>query len=650
MFSGSNRSSLKDPRRTRELKPSEHRIVNSTDRPTTTSDIMQIPKIPKTTSSPANPGAPSLLITLPPEIRNMVYEYLFQRDEPILIHNTEAFHMTEPDKADWGEDPVYLRLTNEFYEGFDDEIGQDEEFRYDFHQGIALLLSCRQLYHEAAGVLYSNNTFMISRVLDRHDDCEDYGHDYENYIQVAYAPRWLTSLGSQAALLKDVVIDVDAMCPPTCEWCLWRIDILPLVRLLWASPELRDIVTFGHSGRRLTDHEWEYELEDEGEEQQRPSTDRAILINNVLTSLVVDDALAIQRYAYSNRLLESLYLHKELNGGSVQYKTSHFLPWVEHGFKISGEGRTIAPKPQPQHLLTNLPYATLERVYKYACFNPDGVLIDLDTHTVHGLNIAPFQLNHALRDHSVNRATCMSTITIKMTSTKAVTDFNGFALLQEFCQGYPSKHQHGMLGHVVHTRCSGQPLVISLEHQVPTLTTLSDVRVNIKGMIRLLCNYDLHRKSTVHLTLYCSSTSAPRNEAVIVPVVNLQRGLFLLLSDVFEQGVTRTPRKLTRTTPVPDVWIDGHGRIISASSPALATITSPLSVKFRHSRLKKNEVRVRGYRMINKLQEYHAPSRREYWPRTVWPSTEHLMAAWEDLRSLYWDDWKSGGSREGWEL
>jgi hypothetical protein len=49
-------------------------------------------QIPKTVSSPADPDEPSLLTTLPPEIRNIVYEYLFQRDEPILIHNTDAFH------------------------------------------------------------------------------------------------------------------------------------------------------------------------------------------------------------------------------------------------------------------------------------------------------------------------------------------------------------------------------------------------------------------------------------------------------------------------------------------------------------------------------------------------------------------------------
>jgi hypothetical protein len=49
------------------------------------------PTIPKTTSGPANPNQPSFLMTLPPEIRNRIYELLFKRDEPVLLHDGEAY-------------------------------------------------------------------------------------------------------------------------------------------------------------------------------------------------------------------------------------------------------------------------------------------------------------------------------------------------------------------------------------------------------------------------------------------------------------------------------------------------------------------------------------------------------------------------------
>jgi hypothetical protein len=340
----------------------------------------------------------------------------------------------------------------------------------------------------------------------------------------------------------------------------------------------------------------------------------------------------------------------DLEGGSVQYKNTKFMPIVKHGFTTSRGGNSVAPKLQPQVRLTRLPHSTLERVLEYACFNPEGILIDLDTHTIFGLNLGLFHVDRTSRGHSNSRVSSMSTITIKMTSTKAVTDFDGFALLEDFCQGYPSKQMHGMLSHIVLTRCSGQPVVISLELLVPTPTTLSDVRINIKGMIRLLGNDGLHPKSTIHLTLNCSSTTGLRKEEAVIGVAKLQQGLFLLLPDVFEQGATGKPRKLTNTTPVPDIWIDSHGTIINASSPALGTPASPFSIDFRHTRLRKNEVRVRGYRMIHKLQKHRALLAQAHWPRTVWPSPEHLVAAWVALRRLCWDDWEMGGSREGCEL
>jgi hypothetical protein len=54
-------------------------------------------RIPKTDSNPAEPNSPSFLATLPPELRNRVYEVLFRRNEPVLVHNTSVYHAREPD-------------------------------------------------------------------------------------------------------------------------------------------------------------------------------------------------------------------------------------------------------------------------------------------------------------------------------------------------------------------------------------------------------------------------------------------------------------------------------------------------------------------------------------------------------------------------
>lgn len=48
-------------------------------------------KIEKVVSAPADPSAPSILTMLAPEIRNSIYEHLFKRDEPVLLHDPDAY-------------------------------------------------------------------------------------------------------------------------------------------------------------------------------------------------------------------------------------------------------------------------------------------------------------------------------------------------------------------------------------------------------------------------------------------------------------------------------------------------------------------------------------------------------------------------------
>lgn len=46
--------------------------------------------IPRTVSIPADANAPSLLTTLPPELRNRIYEILFKSDDPVMVHDIKA--------------------------------------------------------------------------------------------------------------------------------------------------------------------------------------------------------------------------------------------------------------------------------------------------------------------------------------------------------------------------------------------------------------------------------------------------------------------------------------------------------------------------------------------------------------------------------
>lgn len=121
--------------------------------------------ISKATSVPPDPRLPSFL-TLPAEICNSIYELLFTRENTVLLHNARDYSAdTRP-------------LAN----------GEADLKRFD--HGL-----CRQVYHEAVGVLYGQNSFTVSRLRTVHDFPEYSEND--TYNQTHFVPIWLQSLGSQ---------------------------------------------------------------------------------------------------------------------------------------------------------------------------------------------------------------------------------------------------------------------------------------------------------------------------------------------------------------------------------------------------------------------------------------------------------------------
>ena len=176
-------------------------------------------EISRTASVPPNNDRPSFL-TLPAEIRNMIYGLLFERDGPVMIHNVRGYYAQKPvepkggsqsninfDSDDDGEDEHGGPSEYEQYQvSLQAWLGmleaEEEELRIFDHglsSAFGLLKSCRQIYHESAGVLYGHNTFTLSRVSTRHDLSDFYGSEdhEESYHQLRYAPKWLRSLGSQ---------------------------------------------------------------------------------------------------------------------------------------------------------------------------------------------------------------------------------------------------------------------------------------------------------------------------------------------------------------------------------------------------------------------------------------------------------------------
>ncbi|KAF7569307.1 hypothetical protein PtrSN002B_003122 [Pyrenophora tritici-repentis] len=150
-------------------------------------------EIPRTRAA-TNHAGPSRFLDLSAEIRAMIMANIFESAEPIRLE----MKYTLPDIPDI----------------FDDDLSEDEEddsrppqtfmvpvqtekYR-DICKGITLFLTCRQLYHEAATILYSNNTFVFVRSTELSFKA---GH-YLCYKE------WCLGLGSQMKWLRKVHIDV----------------------------------------------------------------------------------------------------------------------------------------------------------------------------------------------------------------------------------------------------------------------------------------------------------------------------------------------------------------------------------------------------------------------------------------------------------
>ena len=177
-----------------------------------TPDMVAFITIPRTIFAPADPEEPSFRTTLPAELRNRIYEMLFKRDGLVLLHNTAAYYpklpVLQPNSS------TNSLIMGEFDSQFENNIAGRREFLYDSQ--VALLLSCRQFYHESIGTLYGQNKFIFSRALHRYDHAAgDRSLEYKNseYQPLVYAPQWLSSIGSHISLLSEIFIDSDAFCP-----------------------------------------------------------------------------------------------------------------------------------------------------------------------------------------------------------------------------------------------------------------------------------------------------------------------------------------------------------------------------------------------------------------------------------------------------
>jgi hypothetical protein len=187
---------------------------------------------------------------------------------------------------------------------------------HDIGPSVTVVRTCRQIYHEAVGVLYSGNAFWISVELHCHN---------AGMFQLRLAAPFLSEVPSQVSVLRYVAIDVDPVCPDACDR-YWheeedRLDMLPLVRVLWARHSIKRRISFTHTGR-IFDPRVHGSC---GYVDKPPIPDHGLrLLEQFTKAASQDDALNFQKYEKFERLVDYILVDSSLNNVNVTFpSTSH---------------------------------------------------------------------------------------------------------------------------------------------------------------------------------------------------------------------------------------------------------------------------------------------------------------------------------------
>jgi hypothetical protein len=161
-------------------------------------------------------------------------------------------------------------------------------------------------------------------------------------------------------------------------------------------------------------------------------------MNNILVTLGTNDALDIKQYVKYARLLESVELSKRnldieafTEHGSPDSEMRH-LQGVLRSFDVLDDGKGIKwcdPDPSP---FSRLPHAAMCLIKTYASTSNTGVVIDLDSKTVSGLETGLRGVNKRL-DYDSHRFTHWeyNDVTINITTRNSTMGFNGLAPLRQ---------------------------------------------------------------------------------------------------------------------------------------------------------------------------------------------------------------------------
>jgi hypothetical protein len=405
-------------------------------------------------------------------------------------------------------------------------------------------------------------------------------------------------------------------------------DMLPLLRFLWRHNSSGFPVKFACTGRRLRTGCFDDDLE---EEDAQYTKEIVADLNLIVGCVTGNDDLSLKRYAYSERLITNASFHLNSQRLDVYFGGTKKSPIYRKYFSVNDDGKiNLTSQPSGTRRLLDLPNKSLYEIIAHAVHSPSGIILDLDSHVAHSLNLKVLQMHSRLRDGVERIIGEVNDVTVVFRSNETATDFDSFNKLRLLIGlssnplggHFPGQFTDMILAH----KNPGRTLTIALDFEALASIAMCGLRINIKELIDILSILTTESMTVIRITLRCPGGSGQAySESKEISADTFSRQLFLLLSDI--QGDDSVEAFKTDALGVPDVWMNGHGQILYASYPASAS-SPAVYVKNRHARLQSHQAVVRGRYFI----------RMRYRHRDVFQKCFHTALGM--LRGNYWTDYE----------
>ena len=397
-------------------------------------------------SSPTNSPATAPLLSIPAELRNQIYEYLLVDDQPVQV--------------EYGVESPASKITS-------------------FTGSPAIIRTCRQIYHEAIGVLYGHNIFEFTYRFP--DD------QVPVFIitPVGVCQQWTQDIGSSVSSLRNITIELTVLDVPTDtnnpeEEDFYEIghsplEILPLLEIFWGG--CASNLSFRFECRQSYTYAADLDLK---------ALERALHELGKMNSLNLEK---------TRRLLRGVEV--ELNGtqGAVCFQSTSEQANVTRPFQLSQETQEYELRPI-KHTLPDLPDNVISDI-AWLVPTTREVTYNFYTGVTRGHDFSLLDVNHQLRSKCFTDFTFRTHFTIilgcgTLQSTPAMFQGLNRRITQNFERVRDSSHADGrsllhctpisasQIGNIV-------PPTIVLRFQTDTPVHLAGVRIDARDLLRATC-------------------------------------------------------------------------------------------------------------------------------------------------------------------